>query len=88
MKTLSRFVTKFTKWKTCGHGGRGSGEAEAGKREKRGSGTGAERGGGTEAGEAGKRDRSEVRGSGTGPGKRDRSDIAKSGDFSACPYCQ
>ena len=21
-------------------------------------------------------------------GKRDRSDIAKSGDFSACPYCQ
>ncbi len=28
-------------------------------------------------------------GSGTvGSGKRDRSDIAKSGDFSACPYCQ
>ena len=28
-----------------------------------------------------------TRGSGTGP-RGDRSDIAKSGDFSACPYCQ
>ena len=27
-------------------------------------------------------------GNGTGRGKRDGSDIAKSGNFSACPYCQ
>ena len=40
-------------------------------------------GGGETGQKGGKRDRS-----GGERGKRDRSDIAKSGDFSACPYCQ
>ena len=37
-----------------------------------------------EAGQEAEAEAGQVRGS----GKRDRSDIAKSGDFSACPYCQ
>ena len=60
----------------CGTGSEvrcGTGPILEGMRDRVGSGTGR------------KRDRA---GSGTEVPMRDRSDIAKSGDFSACPYCQ